>query len=495
VIPARGRPLGQKPGHALLQTSRLAFTLAFVLAMSTPVWREGLFTRLPVFKFRTSGQSFQIGALALLPLLAGGTWTAGRLLERPRRRWHWGPAYVALPVLGFGALTLARTWPVHVQHIAAVTAIAAAILWSAYLYALSDWPAGWAVGSLAVLLGLQGAIGTAQFVKQGSIGLQWLGEGALDPQGQGISVIEVAGRRWLRAYGLTPHPNALGGYLSMSLLVCLGSLSSVRTASRPWLGLSIALGSTGLLFTFSRSAWLGTLAGLAYMAVIIRPWRYVNWHARRTRRMAAIVSVVLVLAVVLFVAAFGDLLMTRFFHLDDPLERRSVQDRVDDVQQAWSLIRAVPLKGTGSGYYVGALWASVGEERPPGFRKVHNVPLLAAAELGIPGAILWLWILLGPPVALARRHVRRGQDVAQRAACAGWAAAFVSALVLSALDNYLYITTVWWAALYLGVLSGQWARSQWARSQWARSQWAQSRWAQSQWAQRETQTKTHGEQQ
>jgi hypothetical protein len=48
--------------------------------------------------------------------------------------------------------------------------------------------------------------------------------------------------------------------------------------------------------------------------------------------------------------------------------------------------------------------------------------------------------------------------VAQTAHRAGWAAAFASALVLSMLDNYLYIVSVWWAALYLGVLAGQWAQ-------------------------------------
>jgi O-antigen ligase len=114
------------------------------------------------------------------------------------------------------------------------------------------------------------------------------------------------------------------------------------------------------------------------------------------------------------------------------------------------------------------LWAGVGENRPPGFRKVHNVPLLAAAELGIPGAVLWLWMLLAPPIACARRRDRRPaslghrppQDAAQASKAAGWAAAFVSALALSMLDSYLYVPSVWWAALYLGVAAGHWAREE-----------------------------------
>jgi hypothetical protein len=318
---------------------------------------------------------------------------------------------------------------------------------------------------VALLLGLQGAIGTLQFIKQGSIGLSWMGEGRLDPQvGEGMSVIAVAGRRWLRAYGLTPHPNALGGYLSMSLLISLASLGAVRARARPWLGLCVAIGSIGLVFTFSRSAWLGTFVGLAYLAGILRPWRLVNWHSRRTRWIAAACILLLVGSVVGFLAAFGDLLLARFVRLNDPLEQRSVQDRVHDVREALGLIRTVPLKGTGSGYYVDALWAGVGEERPPGFRNVHNVPLLAAAELGVLGAILWLWLLLAPAIALTRQKCIAHDRIRARNCRAGWAAAFVSALVLSMLDNYLYVATIWWASLYLGVLAGQWAGSQWTRN-------------------------------
>jgi hypothetical protein len=437
----------------------LAFTLTFVLAMISPAWRDGLFAKLPVSRFRVSGQSFRVGILATFPLIAGCTWFAGRLLESPRRAWRWGPAYIALPVLGFGTLVLVRTWPVHVPHTALVTTIAILLFWSAYVYGSLEWPPAWALASAAFLLALQGTIGLAQFAKQDSIGLSWLGEAALDPQGQGISVIEVAGRRWLRAYGLAPHPNALGGYLSMSLLVCLGALPGMRARWRPWLGLCLVLGSLGLLFTFSRSAWLGTLAGLTYMASIVRPWRYLKRRSRRAGRLAAVVGALLTVGAVIFLSLFGNLLATRLFDLDDPLERRSLEDRVHDIRQAWSLIRTVPLRGTGSGYYLAALWAGVGEDRPPGIRTVHNVPLLAAAELGVLGAVLWIWLLLAAPIALARQNSRSPQETFEcKAARAGCAAAFVSALIVSMLDSYLYIASVWWAALYLGALLGQWSQ-------------------------------------
>ena len=49
---------------------------------------------------------------------------------------------------------------------------------------------------------MQGLIAVAQFVTQGSLGLSWMGESVFSPGTPGASVIDAAGRRWVRAYGL-----------------------------------------------------------------------------------------------------------------------------------------------------------------------------------------------------------------------------------------------------------------------------------------------------
>jgi hypothetical protein len=437
----------------LLWASRAAFALTFLLAMATPTWEQGTFSRLPLVQFRVSGQRFQLGALSLLPVLSAGCWVLARLLERPRRPWRWGPAHIALPLFGFGTLTLVRVWPVHIAHTAAIVVVAIALFWGAYLYLLQDWPERWLIASMAALLSVQGAIGILQFIQQGSLGLDWFGELSLDPQGQAISVIEASGRRWLRAYGLTAHPNVLGGYLGISGLVCLGAVLDLPARSRRWLWAALALGGIGLFVTFSRAAWLGALLGTVYLVLVTRLWERVHWRAPRTRRALWIGGVLSAVLIAALLSVYGDLLVTRFFRLGSPLERMSIDDRVMDMRQAWSLIRDVPLKGAGSGYYLAALWAGVGEDRPPGIRKVHNVPLLAAAELGVFGAVLWLWLTLAPAIALARRS-RAGGSLAS----AGCGAGFVAALVISMLDSYLYVPSTWWAALCLGVLAGAYAR-------------------------------------
>jgi hypothetical protein len=438
-----------------MHVSRASFAAFFVVAMITTEWEDGLFSRLSLLSIRLPGKRFDLGALTLVPALALATWISARLVEWPRRPWRWGPAPITLPVLGLGALALVRVWPVHTPQIAVTTLVAIAMFWWAFFYVLQDWPERWAVASLAVFLFVQGTIATLQFVRQSSIGLQWLGEKWLDPaQGSGASVIEATGRRWLRAYGLTPHPNMLGGYLSLGLLICLGAALAAGDRRRRWLWFCIGMGALGLFFTFSRAAWLSALLGLLYIAGVTRAWRRIHWRTARTRWLAGgLLAIGLVGALVVWVT-YGDLIVTRFFRLGNPLEVASIQDRVVDARQAWGLIRTVPFKGTGSGYYLGALWAGVGEDRPPGFRKVHNVPLLATAELGIGGGMLWLGLLTVPPVVLAVQSRRRPCSVTQ----AAWSAAFVAAFVLGMLDNYLYVPSTWWSALYLGIVTGSWGR-------------------------------------
>jgi len=297
----------------------------------------------------------------------------------------------------------------------------------------------------------------AQFLHQGSVGLSWLGEGWLDPEGQGISVIEAGGRRWLRAYGLMAHPNLLGGYLGMSLLVCLGAIRTLARRLCLFLWAAICAGALGLFCSFSRSAWLGTAVGLLYLAWATQPWRAVDWHSPRVRRAAWAGAALVVAGGLVLAILYGDLLGARLLRLSSPLEATSIRERLEDYGQAWGLIRAVPLKGVGSGYYLAALWAGVGEDRPPGFRKVHNTYLLAAAELGVAGVLLWVWVLLAPVVMAARRAWQgKGSEID---AGAGWAAAFVCALVLCTFDSYLYVPSTWWAALFLGLLAGGYARA------------------------------------
>ena len=63
----------------------------------------------------------------------------------------------------------------------------------------------------------QALIGIAQVLLQGPLGLP--GELALEPTHSGAAIIAVPQRPWLRAYGMTFHPNVLGGFLAVGLVL------------------------------------------------------------------------------------------------------------------------------------------------------------------------------------------------------------------------------------------------------------------------------------
>jgi O-antigen ligase len=437
-------------GEAWWVAGRGAFAAAWSLVGLNIPLAPALFTQPLLFTIVVGGRDYPIGVIVLIPLVATlatsvGWWRTPA--ARPRR---WGPPLITVPVAALGFLAIVRSWPVHASSVLVTTLVGVALFWYCYAYTLHAWPPGWAVVTTGSVAALHGTVALAQFVVQRSVGLAFLGELALDPQIRGISVIEVAGQRWLRAYGLLPHPNVLGGLAGLALLVCLG-VQFQAPGRRPWLWGCACAAGVGLLVSFSRSAWLGTALGLAYLAFVSRLWRRVRWSERRTR---AVVLGMLAMAVTVGIA-FGGLVGARFGRIDSLLEHNSVAERVRDIGQAWMLIRHLPFRGVGTGYYVDALWAwahATGRTFPA-FQEVHNVPLLLSAEMGVMGGLLWLWLVIYPPISLARTARRRPAPPA----LAGWGAGFVLILVVGMLDMYPYFLNFRSGAL-LGVLCGVFAK-------------------------------------
>ncbi|MBN1921811.1 MAG: O-antigen ligase family protein [Anaerolineae bacterium] len=439
------------PSQRWLTVSRVGFSLSWLLVVALPIsLKQGLMTFLPLFTFTTSAQDYRAGALLILPVITALTALVGWSLARPPQRWRWGTWSVTLPVLALGLLALVRSWPIHRVGVLAVSVVCIALFWGSYAYTLQNWPVTWAVTAFAVLALLHGAVALAQFARQGPVGLTFLGEAAiLDPEIHGVSVIEVAGQRWLRAYGLLPHPNSLGGLMGLSLLTCLGTLLQAPR-HRWWLWGAVAMASIGLFLSFSRSAWLGTTLGLLYLAGVMRFAHRIPWQDKRVHWAIAAVMLGLTLTGVLF----GDLLRTRLWRPDSLLEANSIHERLRDIGQAWMLIRHQPLTGVGTGYYVDALWAwaNATGRSFPAFQEVHNVPLLMAAEMGLTGSALWLWLVLAPPLSLVW-HARKAPISPTHAA---WAAAFLLWFTVGMLDCYPQLLSFQSAAM-LGTLCAVWA--------------------------------------
>ncbi len=276
-------------------------------------------------------------------------------------------------------------------------------------------PRSIAVAPLSGLL-LQAAIGIAQFSVQHHLGLGFLGELPLDLAYPGVSVISAGGLPLIRLYGLSGHPNVVGGYATIALLLGVGLL---RERRKLWWAMWL-IGLIGLLLTFSRSAALGLLIGLAVISLTRRP--------NRRRAIGLIVSGGSVLGI--FALLFAPFLIARL-STDVATEQVSIDERVEQTTLAWQLFSERPLTGVGAGNFTAY--------NPPNaltqVMRVHNVPLLIASELGLPGLLLWL-VSVGTVLVAGIRSGHATTDI--------WpvvlTSALIASLVISVFDYY------WWTS-------------------------------------------------
>ena len=269
--------------------------------------------------------------------------------------------------------------------------------------------------AIALLSGLllQTTLGLVQFGTQHHLGLSALGELPIDLTYPGVSVINAGGQTLIRLYGLSGHPNVIGGYAAIALLLGVGLLRERRAL---WLALWL-IGLIGLLLTFSRSALLGFLIGLGFMALAWRPDR------RRARHV--IIGGGLIVGI--FALVFAPFVISRL-SVAVATEQVSIDERLAQTALAWRLLSRHPLAGVGAGNF--ALYNSSAIAGLPA-QRVHNVPLLIASELGVPGVVLWL-VSVGAVIVAGVRS--------SRAATTIWpivlTSALIALLVIAQFDYY-----------------------------------------------------------
>lgn len=310
---------------------------------------------------------------------------------------------------------------------------------------------------LAPVLGLAASvhalIGIAQFALQSNWDLTPVGGlSGFDAQSRAISVIEAGGTRWLRAYGLSAHPNVLGGFLVVATLVMLGALASGHWSRRGRIGLFAALGLSqiALLLSFSRSAWIGLACGLGVLAWF--RWRYAWPGLSGLRGRERWVVLAAIVAIAATGAGVSPLIATRLTGAGSLLEVRSIEERRFVFTAGWELFLRSPFRGTGLDNSAQALRDFLHTTYDEtGTAYVHNVALMAALELGAGGGLIWIALgaagVLVPWLALRRGRARGG-------GLDGWAAAlgaaWLAVWVIALFDYYPWLPLqngVIWPAL------------------------------------------------
>lgn len=268
----------------------------------------------------------------------------------------------------------------------------------------------WQIYAVLLMWGLAGeaVLMVVEWMKQGSVGLQWIGEWRYSVHTPGIAKIIFDGQEYVRSYGTFAHPNIAGGVLAMALTGLCGWYWSgwrlvewspvdrerfaglgevwrkiVVFTNTPWVvrGVGVALGM-GLMVTFSRSAWLVAVMGVAGMWLVTHRqiksegWLKVEWRK---------VGVILML-----VAWVAPMVVSRFASLGST-DALSYDRRVQLMEVAQELLMDHVWWGVGLNNFVpqlaqyGPLYG-VGVWREP----VHNLFVLLWVEGGIGVLLAWI---------------------------------------------------------------------------------------------------------
>ncbi len=384
----------------------------------------------------------------------------GLYLWLARPGFTWGPRFITYPMIGFTAAGAVSAVTSISPLISWVHVVRLVFLFLFYLFVVNTKPSGrWLQIPMMLQVGVQSIVGTTQFLLQRSIGLNMLGELTLDPEWFGVSIVWAPGRIALRSYGLTDHPNILGGSLALGLVFLILMFPKMTLNRSIPAALTISLGLGALLLTFSRASWLGLAAGTAASMWVFHS----TGHSKSIRRILVLTSSSAIIILPLIIATLP-FLSSRFAvpinieTSDEQLllspEDRSVEERRALIRAANRLFIDNALTGTGLGTFPVALLDAY-----PDFefyyQPVHFIIMDAAAETGLFGALFYVLAVGSPLIAL--RVARRSEDAFHDLVAAN--GMLVVVIVIGIFDYYFWFLTpgrlmhwfVWgvWGAFYL----------------------------------------------
>ena len=241
-----------------------------------------------------------------------------------------------------------------------------------------------------------------------------------------------------RLAGTFKASNDLGGYLTLLLPLTMGYFVATwhtdkqqrrRTAAFALAG-ALAIMTTALALTLTRSAWLGVAAATIFIIGYLI--KNLKWQIKNSRIWIYLLLILFSLYPISFLIPRH--ITTRFQTM---IERPAgfLKGRPQFWQTALGLIRKYPVKGIGLGrfHYEYQLYQPANKYPAP--PHAHHIYLQIAVEQGIPSLILFLWML----TIIARQLYAGCRSIGfwNLGIFVGATAAFISALVYGFGDNLL----------------------------------------------------------
>lgn len=259
---------------------------------------------------------------------------------------------------------------------------------------------------------------------------------------QGIAVVATNAFRSLRAYGSFPHPNIFGGYLAIAIaILAWRMLRNPHPSQRGGKGVVVfelcllALFSSTLVITFSRSAWLALACAILAIIVVRIKQKHI---AKKSEKLFLItLSATIALSALLFHSH----IFARF-DTTQHVEAISIEERASQYATFPSVFRLNPVFGVGAGAYTFAL-ESLHKNQPVfSYQPIHNSILLILAEFGFVGFIAFVYWMFEIAKFIWSRRTHSNVLFAT--------AILVELFFLAAFDHYLFSM---WSGLALAAFS------------------------------------------
>jgi O-antigen ligase len=214
-----------------------------------------------------------------------------------------------------------------------------------------------------------------------------------------ISVGAMSAALGIIQYGVLQFDNLgrrpqglLGHYMTYSglvmLVTCAAAARLLFSKQRLWPLLMMPALLVALALTFTRSAWIGTCAGIAFLFMLKGDLRLIA---------------VLPMLAALFLVLAPPQITNRFYSMFDAKDPTSV-DRVTMLRVGARMIQAHPLTGVGPTLVEDRYREYLSSSEPQHVNPhLHNVPMQIAAERGLPAIAIWIWLIVTLVIGLFKR--------------------------------------------------------------------------------------------
>lgn len=287
--------------------------------------------------------------------------------------------------------------------------------------------------SLAILF--ESFLAIFQYFNQGSLGglFYWVGERMFNSQTPGIANASLNGQLILRPYGTFPHPNVLGGFLLIAMVLVISIFQfPIFIFKKTIFGISLLTGSIALLLTMSRAATIiWTILLIFYFLKHIR-----NLQVKIYNLQFQVKNVMLLMVFSCFISIyFFTPLGARFtsFTLSD----EAVVNRKELMEKSIMMIKSSPVYGVGVNNFLVNLpevKKSATYSMNNYLQPVHNIYLLIAAETGMVGLMVFGWLIV-----ITCKRIKNNEQGARRSCFLIHNSKFIilsSVLILGIFDHY-----------------------------------------------------------